>query len=87
MKNSNATLKREIKNEGVLLLEIRLDDKFDVMTRKHKELDDKMSTMKLNISTTAQYLSIMTQNHNTIMEMLQKLRSSTNHINNLGMLD
>ena len=29
----------------------------------------------------------MTQNHNTIMEMLQKLRSSTNHISNSDMLD
>ena len=35
----------------------------------------------------AQNLSVMTQNQNTIMEMLQKLRSSTNHISNSNMLD
>ena len=45
MKNSNATLKREIKNKVVLVLERRLDDKLDVMIGKHKELDDKMSAI------------------------------------------
>ena len=56
------------------------------MHEKQKELDDKMCAMTQIISTMEQNLSIMTQNH-TIMEMLQKLRSNTNHISNLDMLD
>ena len=47
-----------------------------------------MCVMTQNISTMAQNMSIMTQNQNTmIMEMLQKLRSNTNHISNSYMLD
>ena len=46
-----------------------------------------MCAMTQNISTMAQNLSIMTHNQNTIMEMLQKLRSDTNHISNSNMLD
>ena len=58
------------------------------MHEKRKELDDEMCVMTQNISTMAQNLSIMTQNQNTmIMEMLQKLRSNTNHISNSDMLD
>ena len=57
------------------------------MNEKQKELDDKMTVMAQNISTMAQNLSIMTQNQITIMKMLQKLMSSTNHISNLYMLD
>ena len=29
----------------------------------------------------------MTQNHNTLMEVLQKLMPITNHVNNLDMVD
>ena len=36
MKNNNATQKSKLKNEVVLVLEIRLVDKLDVMIRKHK---------------------------------------------------
>ena len=57
------------------------------MHEKQKELDDKMCAMTQDISTMAQNLSIMKQNQNTIMEMLQKIRSNTNHISNLDMLD
>ena len=57
------------------------------MHEKQKELDEKMCAMTQNISTTAQNLSIMTRNHNTIMEMLQKLRYNTNHISNSNTLD
>ena len=57
------------------------------MHKKQKELDDKMCAMTQNISTMAQNLSIMAQNQNTIMEMLQKLRSNTSHISNSDMLD
>ena len=81
---NNKTLK---KDEVVRVLERKLDGKLDIMNEKQKELDDKMTAMELNISTMAQNLSIMTQNQNTIMKMLQKLRSSTNHINNSDMLD
>ena len=51
MKNSNATIKKEIKEEVVLVLERRLDDKLDIMNEKQKELNDKMSAMTKNIST------------------------------------
>ena len=85
-KNSKA-LKKEIKYEVVLVLERKLGDKLDIMNRKQKELDDNMSAMTQKISTMAQNLSIMTQNHNAIIEVLQKLRSSTNHINSSDMLD
>ena len=43
--NSNAMLKKEIKDEVVLVLERRLDDKLDIMNEKQKDLDDKKSTM------------------------------------------
>ena len=45
MKNNNATLKKEIKDEVVLVLERRLDDKLDIMNEKQKDLDDKMIAM------------------------------------------
>ena len=87
MKNNNVVLKKEIKDEVVLVLERRLDEKLDVMNKKQKDLDNKMSTMTQDINTIAQNLSTMTHNHNTLMEVLQKLRSSTNHISNSDMLD
>ena len=86
MKNNKA-LKKEIKEDVVLVLGRKLEDKVDIMHEKQKELDDKMCAMTHNISTMAQNLSIMTHNHNTIMEMLQKLRSNTNHISNSDKLD
>ena len=70
MKNRNATLKKEIKDEVVLVLERRLDDKLDIMNEKQKEMDDKMSTMTQDINTITQNLNTMTQNHNTLMEVL-----------------
>ena len=41
MKNNNTILK----DEFVLVLEISLDEKFDILNEKQKELDEKMSTM------------------------------------------
>ena len=87
MKNNNATLKKESKEEFVILVERKLDDKLNIMNAKQKELNGKMSAMTQNISTMRQNLSIMTQNQNTIIKMLQKLRSSTNHISKSYMLD
>ena len=57
------------------------------MNEKQKDLDDKMSTMTQDINTITQNLSTMTHNHNTLMEVLQKLRSSTNHISSADMFD
>ena len=87
MKNNNATLKKEIKDKVVIVLERRLDDKLDIMIEKQKDLDDKMSTMTQDINTITQNLSTMMQNHNTLMEVLQKLMPSTNHVSSLDMLD
>ena len=87
MKNNNTVLKKEIKGEVVLILERRLDEKLDVMNKKQKYLEDKMSAMTQGINTITQNLSTITKNHNTLMEVLQKLRSSTNHISNLDILD
>ena len=55
MKNNHTVLKDEL----VLVLERRLDEKFDVMNEKQKDLDDKMSTMTQNINTLTQNLSTM----------------------------
>ena len=87
MKNSNATLNKEIKYEFVQVLERRLDDKLDIMNEKQKYLNDKMSAMRWNMSTMEHNLRIITQNENTIMEVVDKLSSSTNHINSSDMLD
>ena len=87
MKNNNAMLIKEIKDEFVLVIERRLDDKLDIMNKKQKELDDKMSVLIHKISTMAQNLSVITHNQDTIMEVLEKLRSNTNHISDLDMLD
>ena len=51
MKNNNSMLKKEIKDKVVLVLEKRLDEKFDILNEKKKDLDDKMSTMTQNINT------------------------------------
>ena len=82
IKNRNLVLKKEIKDEIVMVLERRLDEKLDIMNEKQEDLDDKMSTMTQDINTITQNLSTITQNHNTLMDMLQKLMSSTNHVNN-----
>ena len=79
-------LKKEIKDEIVMVLERRLYEKLDIMNEKHKELDDKMSTMTQDINTITQKLTTMTQNHNTLMEVLQKLMPSTNHVSSPTML-
>ena len=63
MQNNNTLLKDEL----VLVLERRLDEKFDILNEKQKYLDDKMSTMTQNINTLTQNLSTMTQNHNTLI--------------------
>ena len=47
MKNNNTVLKDEL----VLVLEIRLDENFDILNEKQIDLDDKMSTMTQNINT------------------------------------
>ena len=57
----------------------------DIMIKKQKDLDDKMSTMAQDINTITQNLSTMTQNHNTLMEVLQKLMPSI--VSSLDMLD
>ena len=80
-------LKKEIKDEVVLVLERRLDDKLDIMNEKQKDLDDKMSTMTQDINTITQNLSTMTQNHNTLMEVLQKLMPSTDYVRSPDMLE
>ena len=69
MKNNNTVLKDEL----VSILERRLDDKFDILSEKQKDLDDKMSTM--------------TQNHNTLIEMLQRLILSPGQVSGPHMLD
>ena len=46
-----------------------------------------MSTMTQDLNAITQNLSTMTQNHNTLMEVLQKLMPSTNHVNSPYMLD
>ena len=47
MQNNNTILKDEL----VLVLERRMDEKFDILNEKQKDLDDKMSTMTQNINT------------------------------------
>ena len=42
MKNNNTVLKKEIKDEVVLVLERRLDEKLDILNEKQKDLDEKM---------------------------------------------
>ena len=51
MKNNNVVLKKEIKDEVVLILERRLDEKSNFISEKQKDLDDKMSTMTQYINT------------------------------------
>ena len=87
IKNKNTVLKKEIKDEIVMVLERRLNEKLDTMNEKQKELDDKMSTMTQDINTITQNLSTMTHNHNKLMEVLQKLMPSTNHVSSPDMLD
>ena len=50
------SVKEEMKNnntvdELVLVLERRLDENFDILNKKQKDWDDKMSTMTQNINT------------------------------------
>ena len=59
MKNNITVLKKEIKYEVVLVLERRLDEKFDILNEKQKYLDDKMSTMTQNINTLTHNMSTM----------------------------
>ena len=47
IQNDNTMLKKEIKDEIVMVLEKKLDEKLDIMKEKQKDLDDKMSTMTL----------------------------------------
>ena len=47
MQNNNTVLKDEL----VRVLERRLDENFDILSEKQKDLDDKMSTMTQNINT------------------------------------
>ena len=87
MKKSNVTLKKQIKDKFVLVLERILDDKLDIMNKKQKDLDDKMSGMTQDINTITQKFSTMTQNHITLMEVLQKLMPGTNHVSSPYMWD
>ena len=87
MKNNITVLKKEIKDEVVLVLERRLNEKFDILNGKQKYLDEKMSTMTQNINTITHNLSTMTKNHNTLMEGLQKLIPSIDHVSSPDMLD
>ena len=83
MQNNNILLK----NELVLVLERRLDEKLDILNKKQKDVDDKMTTMMQNINTLTQNMSTMTQNHNTLIEMLQRLIPSPGQVSNPHMLD
>ena len=83
MQNNNTLLKDEL----VLVLERRLNDKLDILNEKQKDLDDKMSTMMQNINTLTQNMSTMTQNHNTLIEMLQNLIPSPGRVSSPDMLD
>ena len=83
MQNNNTLLKDEL----VLVLERRLDEKFDILNQEQKDLDDKMSTMTQNIKTITQNLSTMTQNHNALLEVLQRLMPKTDQVSNPNMLD
>ena len=47
MQNNNILLKDEL----VVVLERRLDNKLDILNEKQKDLDDKKSTMMQNINT------------------------------------
>ena len=76
-----------LKDELVLVLERRLDEKFDILNEKQKDLDDKMSTMTQNINTLTQNMSTMTQNHNTLIEVLQRLIPKTNQVSSPDMLE
>ena len=86
MKNNNTVLKKEIKDEVVMVLERRLDQKIDILNKKQKDLDEKMSTMTQNINTITHNLSTMTHNHNTLMEVLQKRMPSIDHVSSPYML-
>ena len=59
-----------LKDELVWVLERRMDEKFDILNEKQRDLDDIMSTMTQNINTLTKSISTMTQNHNTLIEML-----------------
>ena len=83
MKTNNTVLKDEL----VLVLERRLDEKFDIPNKKQKDLDEKISTMTQNINTLTQNLSTMTQNHNTLIEVLQRLIPSSDQVSSPNMLD
>ena len=56
MQNNNTLLKDEL----VVVLERRIDDKLDILNEKQKDLDDKMSTVTQNINTITQNMSTMT---------------------------
>ena len=62
IKNNNAVVKKEIKDAICMLLERRLDKKIDILNKRQKDLDDKMSTTTQNINTITQNLSTMRQN-------------------------
>ena len=83
MQNNNTLLKDDL----VLVLERRLDEKFDILNEKQKDLDDKMSTMTRNINTLTQNMSTTTQNHNTLLEVLQRLMPKTNQVSSPNMLE
>ena len=83
MQNNNILLKDEL----VLVLERRLDDKLDFLNEKQKDVDEKMSTITQNINTLTQNMSTITQNHNTLIEMLQRLIPSPGQVNGPHMLD
>ena len=57
MKNNHTVLKDDL----VLVVERKLDEKIDILNEKQKDLDDKTSTMIQNINTLTQNMSTMTQ--------------------------
>ena len=83
MQNNNTLLKDEL----VVVLERRLDDKLDILNEKKRDLDEKMSTVTQNINTITQNMPTMTQNHNTLFEMLQKFIPRLGHVRSPDMLD
>ena len=73
-------LKEEMQNNNTIL-------KDELVLVLERRLDDKMSTMTQNINTLTQNMSTMTQNHNTLIEMLQRFIPSPGQVSGPHMLD
>ena len=87
LKENMQTNNTLLKDELVLLLERRLDDKLDILNEKQKDLDEKMSIVMQNINTITQNMTTMTHNHNTLFDMLQRFIPRMGHVSSPNMLD